>query len=181
MLPDTFPVPGIRGGSLELAACRDEYESVTFVVYAGEELNQVTVKATDLTGAAGHIPASAVDIRIVKCWYQAGRTMFEVNNKQLAPELLLKDDSLVRVDYDKQANYLRSTAEDGTITYLLASGEDTPALAEARPIDASTLQPVDIPGRTLKQFWVTVHIPEGAAPGEYIGTLRLSALSVASI
>jgi len=181
VLPDTFPVPGTPGGSLELSACRDEYESVTFVVYAQEDLNQLTVKATDLTGTAGHIPASAVDIRIVKCWYQAGRTMFDVNHKQLAPELLLKDDRLVRVDYDKQANYLRSTAEDGTITYLLASGEDTPALTEARPIDASTLQPVDIPHGTVKQFWVTVHIPEGAATGEYIGTLRLSALSVASI
>jgi len=175
LLPDTSPVPGTPGGSLELSACRDEYESVAFVVYAGEELNQVIVKATDLSGADGHIPASAVDIRIVKCWYQAGRSVWDVSHKQLVPELLLKDDELVRVDYDSQQNYVRSTAENGTTTYLLASGKDSENLAGLRPIDAATLQPLSIPSNTLKQFWVTVHIPEEAASGEYTGSLRLSA------
>jgi len=175
LLPNTFPVPGTPGGSLELSACRGEYESVTFAIYAREELNQVTIKATDLAGADGHIPASAVDIRIVKCWYQAGRGIADLNHKQLVPELLLKDDKLVRVDYDSQQNYVRSTAENGTTKYLLASGEDSTELAALLPIDAPTLQPVSIPADTMKQFWVTVHIPTEGASGKYTGSLRLSA------
>ncbi len=181
-LPDCFPhVPGTAGGKLSLAGCRDEYESATFAVYALESIDELMVESSDLTGPGGVIAAGAVEVSAVKCWYQAGRQIWEVeartgrDTKQLVPELLLKDDALVRVDTEEEANYLRSTAEDGTTEYLLASGKDSANLAGVRPIDAATLQPLSIPSNTLKQFWVTVHVPEDAHAGRYTGSLRLSA------
>ncbi|MFL2869417.1 MAG: hypothetical protein ACJZ8O_01600 [Pirellulaceae bacterium] len=82
-------------------------------------------------------------------------------SKRLVPELLLKDDDLVRVDSENETNSVRSTAEDGSTKYLSASGKDPKALEELRPVDAATLQPVTIPAGTMKQFWLTLHIPQG--------------------
>ena len=107
--------------------------------------------------------------------------MFHDGVKRFVPELLLKDDDLVRVDSESETNSVRSTAEDGSTKYLSASGKDPEALEELRPIDAATLQPVTIPADTLKQFWLTLHIPKDAAAGKYTGSIRLSAQSIKSV
>jgi len=172
---NTFPIPARVGTQLSCSGCRGEYESVTLVVYALKNLEHVTVTATDLTGPGGTIPASAVDVHIVKCWYQAARQIWcRIKTKLLAPELLLKDDRLVRVDLAKKANYVRSTAADGQETYLLCSGPTSDGLKSVRPVDADTLQPVDIPARSMQQFWLTVHIPKDAKPGVYRGRVQIS-------
>ena len=167
--------------------CRDEYESATFAVYALENIDELMVEPSDLTGPGGVIAGDAVEVSAVKCWYQAGRQIWEVEARtgratnQLVPELLLKDDALVRVDTEEEANYLRSTANDGTTNYLLASGKDSTTLEGVRPIDAPTFQPLTIPGNTLKQLWVTVHVPEDAPAGRYTGSLRLSAPGITPV
>lgn len=56
------------------------------------------------------MPASAVDLRVVKVWYQSRRSIYiekEPFSHLLKPELLLKDDSLVRVDRQKKVNVLK--------------------------------------------------------------------------
>ena len=172
---NTFPIPARIGEKLACSGCRDEYESVSLAAFAFEDLKQVRVSASDLGGPAGTIPAEAVDIHVVKCWYQAAKEIWSrTKAKLLVPELLLKDDRLVRVDLEKKENYLRSTAEDGTETYLLCSGPTSENLEGVRPLDATELLPVDIPARTLKQFWLTVHIPADAAAGLYRGEVALA-------
>jgi len=172
---ETFPVPARVSDRLDCAGCRGEYESVTVVLYALRDLKQLKVTATDLTGPAGVIPAKAIDIWVVKCWYQAAKEIWcRQKTKLLAPELLLKDDVLVRVDLAKKQNYVRSTNEDGTHTYLLCSGPASENLKDVRPVDAEALQPVDVPARSLKQFWLTLHIPKDARPGTYKGKVSLA-------
>ncbi len=39
------------------------------------------------------------------------------------------------------------------------------------PRDAAELQPFNIPADTLKQFWITVRVPDDALPGNYQGNL----------
>lgn len=174
ILPTELVVPGEDGG-IELPACRGEYESGSFVVLPLRDLTGLRVTATALTGPAGTIPADAVDLKLVKVWYQAGRGIHDLRDRILVPELLLNDADLVRVDEEAQQNYLRSTAEDGTETYVLASGGiGSTDLESVRPIDAPTLQPVDLPALRLQQYWVTVRVPEDAAAGNYAGALRLS-------
>lgn len=168
---DTFPIPAPLAESLSCSGCAGEYESMSVAIYALEALDAVTVEVNDLTGDAGTIPASAVDVHVVKSWFQAGRGIGDRSHKQLAPELLLKDDDLVRVDLEAGENHLRSTAENGTHTYLLCSGPTSENLEGVRPIDAETLQPVNIAENTLKQFWFTVQVPEDAAAGEYAGSV----------
>jgi len=168
-----FPIPAPVGEAMECAGCRGEFESVTAALYAIEDVKAIEVGVSDLTGDSGTIPASAVDPYIVKCWYQAGRGIWPQNNARLyVPELLLKDADLVHVNHEEKNNYLRSTAEDGTASYVLCSGpESGEDLENVRPIDSGTLLPVDIPRRTLQQFWFRIHIPDDAVAGEYLGEI----------
>ena len=169
---DTFPIPAPIGKELVCAGCRGEYESLSAAVYALKDIRGLTVSVSDLHGPAGRLPADAVDVCVVKCWYQAGREISITKKRLYVPELLLKDDDLVRVDLEKQENYLRSTAVDGTQTYVPCSGPTSEELQDVRPVDAAALRPVSIPAGSLKQFWLTVHIPETAKAGTYQGTVE---------
>ena len=182
-LPDCFPdVPGEAGRGLTLAGCRGEYESASFAVYARQDLQNVKLEMDDLRSGSYILPRSSFEPYVVKCWYQAGRdVMFHDGVKRLVPELLLKDDALVKVDIENEHNSVRSTAEDGSTSYLPASEKDPKALEGLRPIDASTLQPVTIPKETLRQFWLTLLIPADAAPGKYTGSVMVSADGIAAV
>jgi len=157
---------------IEMAACRGEYESATFSIYAVLDQKGVELSIGELRSGEHSLDGSCIDPYVVKCWYQAGRGIGDLGHRLLTPELLLKDDSLVRVDHEERRNYVRAAPESGL--YLDVSGPDSSHLADLRPHDADELQPVDIPARTLKQFWLTAHIPADAVPGTYEGTITVS-------
>ncbi|HHX41871.1 MAG TPA: DUF4091 domain-containing protein [Armatimonadetes bacterium] len=168
-------VPARMAREIEMAACPGEYESATFVLQALAQVRGLTLETTDLQGARGRIPRDAVDLSIVKCWYQAGTEIGFTQQRLLAPELLLKDDALVRVDHEKKENFIRSTDAAGKGTYLPCSGPTSEHLANVRPKDAETLQPVEIETGTARQFWITLKVPEGTPAGEYEGAIRIRA------
>ena len=183
VLPNSFPnIPGEEGGELSLAGCRGEYESESLAIYARQELKNLQLEISDLRCANQVLPKSSFEPFVVKCWYQAGRdVMFHDGVKRFVPELLLKDDALVRVDTQNETNHVRSTEESGGTGYLPASGKDPKELEQLRPVDAATLQPLTIPGETVKQFWLTLHIPDNAVGGTYTGTVRLSASGIKTV
>jgi len=111
-------------------------------------------RAQDLTGSAGTIPVSTIDLRVMKVWYQVGDYLYiRKETFRFSPELLLKDDSLVYVDYEKAVNRLKT---------------DKDAMR-----DADSLQPFNVPANTVKQCWMTVQVPSEAVAGEYSGTIRV--------
>lgn len=161
--------------ALQGAACAGEYESLSAIVYALQETPGLTVACSPLTSPGATLPAAAVDVRIAKSWFQGASTGISyTKDKWLIPELLLKDDKLVRVDVEKQENYVRSTAVGGSESYLLCSGPDSTDLKDVRPLDAATLQPLDLAAGDSREFWLTLHVPEDAAPGAYQGTLTFT-------
>ncbi len=174
-----FPIPAPVGEVIECSGCRGEFETVAAALYANQDLQSVEVHVSDLQGGQGIIPAAEIDPYIVKCWYQAGQTIVPQPDTRLyVPELLLKDDRLVRVDHAERNNYLRSTAENGTESYVLCSGRQSGEdLANVRPVDSPVLLPVDIPRRTLQQFWFRIHIPGNAPAGHYAGQITFKAAS----
>lgn len=180
VLPAPEP-PASLSRALDLRACRGEYEPASFVVYPLRSAMTVTVTASDLRGP-GVIPAAAVDLRAVKCWYQAGPgERFPINRglHLMTPELLLRDDDLIRVDTARKRDYVKLQYPDGHSKWLWISSperspEERDGSVTALPIrDAATLQPVAIPARTAKQFWVTVHVPADAPSGLYRGTVQV--------
>jgi len=158
---------------IEITATPGEYESATFAIYAVDALEGVELAISDLRSDANTLEAGTLDPWVVKCWYQAGLGIGDVGERILVPELLLKDASLVRVDYAQQRNYVR--AEAGSDRYIDVSGPDSSELSALRPKDADTLQPLNIGARRLQQFWLTAHIPDDAAPGTYSGTVTVTA------
>ena len=176
ILPDTSISPDYISSQISIMASPGEYEPASFVVRANENIASLTVAATSLTGTSGSIAATNVDIRVVKCWYQNGTEswkLYESGPKALTPELLLKDDSLVKVQDGE--NYLKLTS--GSYVWISEEGSETLpvhySLTELPVKDSSTLQPVSIPSGTNKQFWITVHVPDDSVSGTYSGSIQL--------
>ena len=67
-------------------AAPGEYASVNFALYPLRELSRVRVDVTDLKREGGTIPASAVELWVVRCWPQ--RTDWRAVTFQVVPELL---------------------------------------------------------------------------------------------
>jgi len=184
VLPDTADLPGKPAGAVSLQACPGEAEPASVVLWAPEEVADLLVTATDLTGPAGTIPAAAVDLKWVKCWYQAGSAWWGVSQqkdrKVLTPELLVNDDSLVRVDRQARHNELKLSFPDGPRYVSIDDPKTVPwgtkfALSEFPVKDAPSLLPTTLAAGENKQVWVTVSVPSAAAAGEYSGKLLLSA------
>jgi len=180
---DTF-IPGEISDEIRMIATPGEYEPGSFVVSAISDITSLKVEATDLKGEKGIIPSSNVDIKLVKCWYQAGTAWYgsvqDKSKRVLVPELLLNDDTLIKVDYKEEKNYLKLNFPEGE-KYIWISNPDEPGgndkilSVEDYPVkDASTLLPIDIPAKTNKQFWLTIKVPEDSRAGIYQGKITLS-------
>lgn len=175
ILPDSQLPNEAIGDTIDIKGCPGEYVPATFTLRAVDgDVTDLLATPSDLGFA---FPASYVDIRVVKCWYQSGPESWNKGWKILTPELLLKDDKLVKVEAGE--NYVRfNTGEyqwisDPTITDYNMWNWRLPS-ADFPVQDADTLQPVDIPDGTNKQFWALVRIPQGISPGIYSGEITLS-------
>lgn len=175
ILPRTYPIPARLSDSVSIQACRGEFEPASFVVRALKPLAGVKVAGTDLVGSDGKkIPSSAVDVRLVKSWYQAGRQVWETGGRMLVPELLLKDDQLIKVDLSSQRNYVRVMLGQKS-EYIEISTPGAKIPEGAVLVDSKTIMPFDLEAGTNMQVWITVHVPQDAAPGRYTGSITVTA------
>jgi PKD repeat protein len=179
VLPFDYIIPAAPDNTISLTASRDQFESATFVINARKDLTGITIAVPALTDGKGNsIPASAVNVRTVKVWYQAcaADVYCPTRGYFLTPELLLKDDSLVKVDYANKINYLKVTI-NGIQQYIDISNPANTVPSNAQIQDAISLQPFSLKADENKQIWVTVHVPAGTPAGEYAGALSLAAPS----
>ena len=181
ILPTDKLLPGkLAAAEIRMAAAKGEYESASVVVQA------LNIEAGDLRHDSGDatIPADEIDIHAVKCWYQAGTAWTGIAQsktiRKLTPELLLKDDGLVRVDTAEEKNYLRLNFPDGVKDVWVSNPDaDTKGCKIWQPQecpvrDAKQLLPLDLPANTNKQYWITVRVPDDAVDGFYTATLKIS-------
>jgi len=147
ILPNSKPTKWELTKRVSIFISLGEYEPTSLVIFAKKTLKDVKVKVVDLR------PEIKVDIRIVKCWYQAGRTINDVKHKMLVPELLLHDDGLVRVDYARKQNLVRRENLQ----------------------DAKELLPFFVPKGKLRQLWLTFFASEVCLLGNYKGKVVITA------
>ncbi|MAV33813.1 MAG: hypothetical protein CMJ59_00005, partial [Planctomycetaceae bacterium] len=150
---------------LSMTAAQDEYESASFAILSGQQLDQVKVTMTDLVQGAHRI--AAADLRVVKCWFLPTDYDEWLPITVMYPELLLHDDELIKVDIPKVKQSIRATTTGGETRYFDISKGNPELKPEYTIEDAASLQPVQIRPFVPQQFWLTVHVPVGAAPGEY--------------
>jgi len=179
-LPDADPKGGVETNALSLAAAQGEIETVSFVVHPLADLAKVDFIPTALVGPEGAtLPAEAVEFSLVKVWFRpdirwTSSWLGNINKPTPIGTLVLHDDALVKVDFEKKVNYLRAEYPGGT-RYLNISRKDrdTHFNHDLEPVrDAPKFVPMDLKRDFRQQFWVTVRVPESARPGVYRGSLR---------
>ncbi len=194
ILPDSIIPRENCGTELKIFVTPGEYEPASFVLRPRKDiLNFIPVPGA-LTNAAGKvIPATAIDIKIVKVWYECvGRFKTEDDlvytkgvaaARKLTPEILINDDSLVKVDFDQQEQYLRLSYKFGWgpgKKYVWISEVDDslqfryPIPADQYPIlDSPKLLPLNLKKDFNQQYFVTIRPPSNAVPGLYRGKIAL--------
>ena len=178
----TYPEDGTLGGAVRMVAAKGEFEAASLVLYPFASAGKVELKVSDLVGKNGKIPASAVDLKIVKIWYQAGTAWYsyfaDSTARELVPELLLNDENLVKVDRKTKDNYLRVDypMPKGSKYVWISSPENINVKFNeyTEPVrDAKTLQPFSLTAGEFKQIWLTFEAPK-TAEGIYSGTISLT-------
>ena len=188
--PDLFPEDGKFTMPLRFIGARGEYEPASFMLFADKDMAEVSLTASDLTAEGGaKIPADAIDLTVVKVWYQMGTAWYgfhaDHTRRVAVPELMLHDETLVRVDYANQENFVRCDYPDGTrdyqwISFMPAHVNHTGALwawgSDPQWIrDAETLRPFRLQQHAFKQFMATLKIPGEAQAGLYKGGIAVVA------
>jgi Concanavalin A-like lectin/glucanases superfamily len=174
ILPDADYICSNIDNEICITATPGEYEPASFVIETFSDLIDLSVAITDLTSnGGGTIASSDINIRTVKCWFQNGKDNITNGQKVLVPELLLKDDSLVKVENEN--NYLKISGN-----YILISDpngisgvSNAPTNSEFPVEDSSTLSSLTILNNKLKQFWLTVKVPDEAV-GKYTGYITFT-------
>jgi len=178
-LPDRLPEDAHLSSELKVVAAQGEFEPSSFLIVGRENVAKVEFKPSALKGPGGEIPAANVDIKIVKTWYQAGTAWYsyfgDSNRRELVPELLLNDETLVKVDEEKKENYLRVGGEYQWISYPKEKAEK-PFNYLLEPVaDSRTLLPITLEKGRNKQIWVTVKVPKDVPGGIYRGKIAITA------
>lgn len=179
---DSYPVDGRLGGTLEVVAARDEFESVSFVVYPFADTAKFELKANDLKTLDGKIiSADKLDLKLVKVWYQNSNSWYNYFGdftKKLVPELLLNDENLIKLDTKTEDNFLRVDYPAGSrYIWISAPEQINPGFdVNIEPVyDAPKLLPVALTAGEFKQFWITVEVSEDVTEGIYSGSIELLA------
>lgn len=197
ILPKTRIGQNLLSGSIDLTGSPLETLTGSFVLKPMKEnAKGLTIKTGALKASNNNnlIPSSAIDIRVVKNWYQASGAWqthkFGGYTPVLVPELLLHDASLVKVDYSKKKNYLKLKDSNG-VRYVDISGHKQRKLPGSHgsswinnpvnefPVadDTKTLQPLSIKKSQNQQFWLNIKLPDDAKPGTYKGKLKITSYS----
>jgi len=139
--------------TIESFGCPDTAVPLSFALTSEKPLKDLTVKVGDLRLGDKAIKAEHIDVRVVAPWYRPmgrnGKTLPELKN-----EMLLHDPDFVVPAKDKVENIYKD-AKFGS--------------------DAITLKPVTIQAGQVRQFYVTVNIPQSTTAGTYRGKVQVSA------
>lgn len=178
-LPDKLPEDARLSSELRVIAAQGEFEPTSFLISARANVKKLELKPTALTGPGGEIPVANIDIKIVKTWYQGGTAWFsyfgDSNRRELVPELLLNDETLIKVDEEKQENYLRVGQDYQWVSYTKDKAEKPFNYLTEPVADSRTLLPITLEKGRNKQIWVTVKVPKETAGGIYKGKINLIA------
>ena len=179
-LPYTLPKDGRISETVSVISAQDEYEAASFIMVPLSDADSVTFTVNDLQGDNGVIPSTAVDMHVVKTWYQGGTAwqsyFFDDTLDVLVPELLLHDENLILVDHEQKKNYLRVDYPEGS-QYIDVFTKPAKKFDHwAEPVaDSEVLLPIELKQGESKQMWITTKVPAGTPEGIYTGTIDITA------
>jgi hypothetical protein len=144
MLNDAVPTTNQLLQTLRVWGAANQYVNGTFTVRALRATEPLTVTVSQLVGSDHiRIGAAEIDLRVVHLRRRTLSIIETVARGVLLPDLLLRDDRTGIPPKGKQGGY-----------------------GGGRCVTA-------IPVHESRQFWLTVHVPQGSPSGIYRGTIRL--------
>jgi len=149
LLPEAKVIPAGPSREMKGFGCRGTTVALSFALAPEKTVEGLTFEVSDI----GDIPADAVDIRYVATWWRPWNNRSKLGPR-LMNEMLLHDPEFAVPLAEKKENVYKDAK----------FGDDTEAL-----------QPVTIEGGTVRQFYVTVEVPEDAAAGVHRGTITAKA------
>lgn len=158
---------------LRVRAAPGEYEPLSFLISANEDLENVEISWNNFSGSTNELSREVIDPYIVKVWYQAGIKNTDLKNKLLTQELLLKNDNLIKADEQLGTNFIKVQNESGEFEYIDISSPDAVFPEGVTIKDSRELQPFSIRTGKHKLIWLTLHIPQDQAAEVYSGTLNI--------
>jgi hypothetical protein len=186
VLPWSLPEERFLSTTLSLTVTPDEYESASLVLTPLANAAQIRITAGTLHSGGNSLPASAIDLKLVKAHFQENTAWhypftWDRNTRHLTPELLVNDDALLQVDYAGFEQGVRLSFSDrteylSTVDNTLDSRQrwnyDKP-FADMPIKDSAVFQPFPLKKMENRQVWVTVHPPKNTPAGLYTGHLTL--------
>ena len=186
ILPKSTISSSYLSSLISIRASPGEYTCASFVINTNKSIN-LSILTSDLISGSNTIPSGNIDLKYVKCWWQAGNAKKSTHplGRFLTPELLLNDDSLIQVWGDLWnrsdvsnpigRNFIKLSS--GEYTDISSSGSlsgttITP-ISEMTVYDASYLKILNLRQSYNKQIWVTLHVPTGTTVGTYTGTITI--------
>lgn len=154
-----------------------EYQSVAMLMKANHNYDTYSVENTDfISENQKTISKNYLDWYIAKIWYQAGHKNTHRENKVLTQELLLKDETLVKVDFKSKTNYLKVMDNKlGREKYINISNPNKKFPKKNRITfnDSHILKPFTFDSTRHKLLWGIVHIPKYTSAGLYTTTIHI--------
>ena len=185
ILPSTEPPKEATNATIRLVSARGTIATATFAVRSSSDLKSVALRPSALKTKNGLVLSSdAFDLRVVKCWYQDANAWFTPKrasgNSVLVPELLLHDDTLIRIDPKTRENLIRTSPAGVSPTYrrikAVKGGVTVPAQKDfVAADDAKTLLPLPIAKDETRQFHLAIKVDSKTRPGLYHGKIELAA------
>ncbi|MBQ6924420.1 MAG: hypothetical protein IJQ73_07255, partial [Kiritimatiellae bacterium] len=131
VLPDDDGATALSGG-LDAVAAGGSVATLSLAVKSATPVSSLSVSCDGLACGERKLPASAVDLLLVKCWYQDGNAWFtelrDPSGRILIPELLLHDDALVVADEKARANLVRAGGKAVPAAEVKVADRDAPSL-----------------------------------------------------
>ena len=165
--------------SYNLRMTRGEYRSIaTLLEPMCIEGDGYTIENTNFIGDNGSFDASNLDTYVAKIWYQAGLNNTHINRteKFITPELLLKDESLVKVNFTTETNELKIIDNATNVESYINISEQNGTFPDTRSItfnDSNTLQPINFDAIRYKLIWNIIHVPDNVVAGSYTSTFKI--------
>ncbi len=183
-LPYRLPLTAPLSDTVRILAAKGEFESASVLIVPFAPVKKFTLRVDDLKCGKAVIPASTVDVKLVKRWIRCGGAwmnyLADRTQRVLVPDLLVNDDGLIRVDEFREINEVRLNYPEGTIFTDISDYHrpyrDLFNMYRDPFRDADTLQSVALPeaGRN-QQYMLTVQVPKDAKDGLYKGSVTLVA------
>jgi hypothetical protein len=169
------------GSNISHSLTPGEFGQVSFIIKPNAATTGINITLSALTDGVNTIPKANISGRTVKVWYQAAETdiRYTTTGYYLAPELLLKDDAVVNVNYTYQNQTLRVSFPNGTTKYVdisnvTATQFDETGQAYSNATASGDIQPLSLAAGENKQIMVTTYVPTGTPTGNYTGTITIS-------